>query len=113
MHNLGPDVNPFAVLPAEGKWRFRYTGHLLRTTHGADTREALVRLECALRSQAVSFVLEPGEAVVIDQHKIVHGRGALGKCQEDLNSSQSRLMWQRFVRLNRTDANQESVNLLP
>jgi hypothetical protein len=98
LKNVGVDINPFAVLADGEQWDFRYTGQLLNAAMAEDVRVAVRALDAALRSRALSVHLAGGEAVVIDQHRIVHGRLALGFDQREIPPEERRLVWQRFGR---------------
>jgi alpha-ketoglutarate-dependent taurine dioxygenase len=99
LHNIGMDINPFAVAPSEGQWRLRYTGQLLRTELPDHALSALRELEAALRSQLSTLRLEAGEAILLDQRRVLHGRAPLGNGQDGLHPSRRRQLWQRFARV--------------
>ncbi|MEN3536102.1 TauD/TfdA family dioxygenase [Microbispora sp. ZYX-F-249] len=99
LHNVGRDINPFAVIADHGRWRFRYTGRLLSNEAiSAEERAALRALDRALRHAATRLCLTAGQALVLDQHRIAHSRLPLGKEQHRVPPNRRRLLWQRFAR---------------
>jgi Taurine catabolism dioxygenase TauD, TfdA family len=100
LHNIGGNINPFAVYSPGATWHFRYTGQLLHSTRDTDLLDAVRELDRELRARLTKFVLEAGDVLIIDQHRMVHGRGPLGPAQENLGESRRRLLWQRFIRVN-------------
>ena len=95
---IGEDINPFAVLDRTGYFRYRYTGALVHSSllHPAD--EAVFAVDQWLRSCAVRVRLQRGDLLVLNQHAVVHGRGALGPRQADLSEDQRRHLRHSFVR---------------
>lgn len=94
--NVGQDVNPFAVYGTDG-WIFRYTGQLLHSCTGEEL-EAVRHLNDLLIDSTVCLELRAGDAILLDQRRVVHGRSALGMGQEQVPPSRRRLLWQRFAR---------------
>ncbi|MBM9621883.1 TauD/TfdA family dioxygenase [Streptomyces zhihengii] len=94
--NVGRDVNPFAVLDPQGG-AFRYTGQLLGSCAGEEY-EAIRFLDGLLRDSTVRLTLREGQAILLDQRRVVHGRGTLGTGQESIPQPLRRLLWQRFAR---------------
>lgn len=96
--NVGDDVNPFRVIDDRAYWSFRYSGKLVAADPDPATVEALECVTRALQQARLTVVLEPGDAIVLDQHRWVHGKTALGDGQEKLDSANRRLLLQSFYR---------------
>jgi hypothetical protein len=98
LKNIGEDINPFAILASDSTWQFRYTGQLLASPLADNLRNAVQALDAALRAEMITVSLGAGDAVIIDQRKMVHGRLPLGLGQEAIEEDRRRLLWQRFGR---------------
>ncbi len=96
--NVGGDINPFAVISDTQPWRVRYTDQLLHSSLDDDASAAVRALHDALQSQIIELPLYAGEALIIDQHRMLHGRLALGDGQDKISPDNRRLIWQRFGR---------------
>lgn len=98
LHNIGEDINPFAVIADDEYWAFRFTEQLLLANLDSLDLDAITALHEALRAQMITIPVLRGEGILIDQHKILHGRLALGSNQELVPEDHRRLIWQRFGR---------------
>jgi hypothetical protein len=96
--NVGEDINPFAVISQGQTWQVRYTDQLLHSTLDDDANSALRALHEALQSQVIALPLHAAEAIIVDQHRMLHGRQALGDGQAQIPADNRRLIWQRFGR---------------
>ncbi len=97
---VGKDENPFAVLDDNADWPFRYTGNLIRSASDARSRDALAALGLALAGSSQSIHLRHGQALVVDNRRMAHARGALGPRQELIQRSNRRLLYQAFIKVN-------------
>lgn len=96
LHGVGADINPFPVLAAGKDWHVRYTGKLADRADEPRVREALSAFEALLEPRELR--LAAGQALLIDQHRALHGRCPLGPGQETIPAAEQRLLWQRFGR---------------
>ncbi|MGO1048693.1 TauD/TfdA family dioxygenase [Crossiella sp. CA198] len=94
--NIGVDVNPFAVLDHDPHWPFRYTHHLRHPE--SEVQAALDHLATELAVHRILLPLRAGQAVLIDQHRWVHGKTPLGPGQRELPPERRRLLAQIFGR---------------
>ena len=97
LDGVGVDVNPFSVL-AEGKWGFRFTERLLEAESDPRVRAVLVKVSRSLGEGVQTARLTAGSLLVLDQHRVVHGRAPLGKGQGELKPGERRLGLQSFIR---------------
>jgi hypothetical protein len=98
LENVGRDINPFAVWNPEDTVRLRWTGKLLESTHEPAAAMALARLDNALRRDEIEVTLRPGQLLVVNQRRAVHGRRALGRGQERVSADRRRLLMHGFAR---------------
>jgi hypothetical protein len=99
LNHVGEDINPFAVWAPHAPYPLRWTGKLLHSTKAAAARGALSRLAQALDERSTEIALHPGQLLIVNQRRAVHGRRALVAGQEDLTSDQRRLLMHAFGRL--------------
>jgi Taurine catabolism dioxygenase TauD, TfdA family len=92
LRGVGKDFNPFPVIAPDSFWKYRFTGNLIHAAPDSQALAALQKASNILDSRAVNFVLEQGELLVMNQHRVVHGRGALGKGQENISTNKRRLL---------------------
>lgn len=98
LNGIGQDVNPFPVLAPGMHWQYRYTASLLNQTRDARADDALHKVQDQLETRSVALPLSRGDLLILDQHRMTHGRGALGQGQEDIPDAERRLLLQSFVR---------------
>lgn len=98
LSNIGSDANPFSVFPNVEKQFFRYTTNLTQNVWDAELLEALEQLNLKLRQRAITFILEAGELLIVDQRQVLHGRKPVGMGQETLAPSQRRLVLHSFIK---------------
>jgi hypothetical protein len=96
--NIGTDLNPFAVLEEGARFPLRYTGKLLRSTDDAAALAALRTLADRVAEATVRVPVGPGEMLVLDQRRVLHGRAALGGDQRDVEPERRRLLLHGFGR---------------
>lgn len=104
LSNIGRDINPFRVFSFGSKWEFRYTSHLLKSDITEETRIALNELEERLQKRVVRFLLKENQLLLINQHKVLHGRDPLGKNQNIVPPEKQRLLFHSFIRSNNYNA---------
>lgn len=99
LDEVGGDVNPFAVWNPHARHPLRWTGKLLYSKPPGQEREALKRLRRALAEQTVEIRMLPGQMLVVDQRRAVHGRRALMPEAQNLSENERRLLMHGFVRV--------------
>ncbi|MEU0039817.1 TauD/TfdA family dioxygenase [Streptomyces sp. NPDC006333] len=101
LFGVGEEYSPFPILdgsdPGEGFVRF--TAKMLdrselSRTHAESARELAEELA---RGQ-VSFTLQPGDYLIVNQRRFLHGREALHSGQETIPAADRRLLLQLFLR---------------
>jgi hypothetical protein len=98
LNGVGHDVNPFPVFAPETRWAYRYTEKLIDSAPNDKARIALQAVSNILLSRGVSFTLSYGDLLILDQHRVVHGRQALGHGQHQVPENERRLLLQSFIR---------------
>jgi len=73
-----PRVEPILTRTADGSWRFRYWIRILEYAESgdlsADQRAAFTEFDAALKSTAFDVALQTGDLIVLDNHRVAHGR---------------------------------------
>jgi len=98
LDNIGADINPFAVLSPDSPYAYRYTSQLLKQQLPLDVNAALRRLQTELERRKLTFRLSPGQALIIDQHRYVHGKLPLGDRQLTIPPDSRRMLLHGFFR---------------
>lgn len=101
LSDVGLECNPFAVLddePADSGF-VRFTGKMLADpglgeAHAGAARELIGELV----GGQVSFILQRGDLLIVNQHRCMHGREPLGANQEGIPPAARRLLFQVFLR---------------
>jgi len=101
LSDVGVECNPFAVLdddPADSGF-VRFTGKMLADpglgeAHAGAARELIGELV----GGQVSFMLQRGDLLIVNQHRYMHGREPLGANQESVPPAARRLLLQVFLR---------------
>ncbi|MEV7616200.1 TauD/TfdA family dioxygenase [Streptomyces sp. NPDC089799] len=99
--DVGAEYKPFPVLDGEAADAgfVRFTAKMLgREQLGQEHARAAEELAEQLVWGQVSFTLQAGDFLVIDQHRCVHGREALGDGQETVPEEERRMLLQLFLR---------------
>jgi hypothetical protein len=99
LDEVGDDANPFAVLDPAGRFPLRWTGKLIDSTPAGPERDALQRLGRALGQDEVEISLTPGQMLIIDQRRAVHGRRALAPEAARTPATERRLLMHGFARV--------------
>ncbi|MFG2416675.1 TauD/TfdA family dioxygenase [Streptomyces goshikiensis] len=101
LHGVGEEYKPFPILdgsdPGEGFVRF--TAKMLERSqlsqgHADAARELAEEL---VRGQ-VAFMLQPGDYLIVNQRRFLHGREALNSGQDAVPVAERRLLLQLFLR---------------
>lgn len=106
LHGVGEEYRPFPILdgsdPGEGFVRF--TAKMLeRSQLGQAHADAAREFAEELVRGQVSFMLQPGDYLIVNQRRFLHGRKALHSGQETVPAADRRLLLQLFLRA-RADA---------
>ncbi|MFC4016281.1 TauD/TfdA family dioxygenase [Nonomuraea purpurea] len=101
LHGVGEEYKPFPILdgsdPGEGFVRF--TAKMLeRSELGQAHADAARELAEELVRGQVSFMLQPGDYLIVNQRRFLHGREALRSGQETVPVADRRLLLQMFLR---------------
>ncbi len=107
LHGVGEEYKPFPILdgsdPGEGFVRF--TAKMLeRSQLGQAHADAARELAEELVRGQVSFMLQPGDYLIVNQRRFLHGREALASGQHDVEPERRRLLLQLFLRDRGTDS---------
>ncbi|MFC0843518.1 TauD/TfdA family dioxygenase [Streptomyces noboritoensis] len=101
LFGVGEEYKPFPILDgsAPGEGFVRFTAKMLqrselRQAHADAARELAEEL---VRGQ-VSFMLQPGDYLIVNQRRFLHGREALRSGQETVPVADRRLLLQLFLR---------------
>lgn len=101
LSDVGEEYAPFTVLDGapDDAGFVRFTAKMLAGP-GLDEAHASAARELAghLVAGQVSFMLERGDVLVVDQHRFLHGREPLGAGQEAVPPAARRLLLQLFLR---------------
>ncbi|GHI40548.1 TauD/TfdA family dioxygenase [Streptomyces violascens] len=100
LFGVGEEYKPFPILdgsPGEGFVRF--TAKMLeRSPLGRAHADAAKKLAEELVRGQVSFMLQPGDYLIVNQRRFLHGREALHRGQETVLVADRRLLLQLFLR---------------
>ncbi|MFE5854116.1 TauD/TfdA family dioxygenase [Streptomyces sp. NPDC056500] len=101
LSDVGEEYKPFPVLDGEstGSGFVRFTAKML-TESALDEAHTYAARELADQMVAgqVSFTLQRGDLLIVNQHRWVHGREALADSQHDIEPERRRLLLQLFLR---------------
>lgn len=101
LSDVGEEYSPFPVLDSEPEHSgyVRFSAKMLAEP-ALDEAHAQAAKELAdqLVDGQVSFTLQRGDFLIVNQHRWVHGREPLGKDQQDLAPDNRRLLLQLFLR---------------
>lgn len=101
LFDVGEEYKPFPILdgsePGEGFVRF--TAKMLeRSELGQAHADAAREFAEELVRGQVSFMLQPGDYLIVNQRRFLHGREALRSGQETIPAAGRRLLLQLFLR---------------
>ncbi|MCF6475159.1 TauD/TfdA family dioxygenase [Nonomuraea sp. MG754425] len=101
LHGVGEEYKPFPILDGsdpDGEF-VRFTAKMLvRSELGQAHAEAARELAEELVRGQVSFMLRPGDYLIVNQRRFFHGREALHSGQETIPVADRRLLLQMFLR---------------
>lgn len=101
LSDVGEEYSPFPVLDSEpaGVGFVRFTAKMLNES-GLDEAHASAARELAARlvEGQVSFMLQRGDVLIVNQHRFLHGRDPLSAGQETVPRADRRLLLQLFLR---------------
>ncbi|MDH6141973.1 hypothetical protein P3T35_003994 [Kitasatospora sp. GP30] len=101
LSDVGTEYRPFPVLdhkPADLGF-VRFTAKMLTESGlAAEHAQAARELADELIAGQVSFTLQRGDVLIVNQHRCVHGREALAAGQYDVAPENRRLLLQLFLR---------------
>ncbi|MGA6171354.1 TauD/TfdA family dioxygenase [Streptomyces sp. NPDC012600] len=101
LSDVGEKYTPFPVLDGQPEDRgfVRFTAKMLAES-GLDEEHAYAARELARQMVAgqVSYTLQRGDLLILDQHRWVHGRLPLGDGQHRVTPGNRRLLLQLFLR---------------
>jgi hypothetical protein len=100
LFGVGEEYKPFPILDGSDPGGFvRFTAKMLeRSELGQAHAEAARELAEELVQGQVSFMLQPGDYLIVNQRRFLHGREALHSGQETVPASDRRLLLQLFLR---------------
>ncbi|MER5696139.1 TauD/TfdA family dioxygenase [Streptomyces mirabilis] len=101
LHGVGEEYKPFPILdgsdPGEGFVRF--TAKMLKRSElGQAHADAARELAEELVRGQISFMLQPGDYLIVNQRRFLHGREALHSGQATVPVADRRLLLQLFLR---------------
>jgi hypothetical protein len=101
LSGVGEECAPFAVLDGhpDDAGFVRFTAKML-TEPGLDAPHASAARELSdqLTGGQLSFTLQRGDLLIVNQHRFLHGREPLGAGQEAVPAARRRLLLQLFLR---------------
>ncbi|MGA4867139.1 TauD/TfdA family dioxygenase [Streptomyces lavendulocolor] len=101
LHGVGQEYKPFPILDGSnpGEEFVRFTAKMLERSQlgQAHANTAKELAEELVRGQ-VSFMLQPGDYLIVNQRRFLHGREALHSGQETVPVADRRLLLQLFLR---------------
>ncbi|MFD7555518.1 TauD/TfdA family dioxygenase [Streptomyces sp. NPDC059835] len=100
LHGVGEEYKPFPVLDGDlGEGFVRFTAKMLqRSELGREHADAARALAEELVRGQVSFMLQTGDYLIVNQRRFLHGREALQNGQENVPAPDRRLLLQLFLR---------------
>ncbi|MEV8601827.1 TauD/TfdA family dioxygenase [Streptomyces griseoviridis] len=106
LFGVGEEYKPFPILNGSepGGGFVRFTAKMLeRSQLGQAHADAARELEAELVRGQVSFMLQPGDYLIVNQRRFLHGREALHDGQDTVPVSDRRLLLQLFLRAGADD----------
>ncbi|MGA4960423.1 TauD/TfdA family dioxygenase [Streptomyces lavendulocolor] len=107
LHGVGEEYKPFPILDGSnpGDGFVRFTAKMLeRSQLGQAHANAVKELAEELVRGQVSFMLQPGDYLIVNQRRFLHGREALHSGQETVPVADRRLLLQLFLRAPANDS---------
>lgn len=102
MEGVGSELNPFPVLPPKKQShpRVRFTAKMLPSMADSKEKDALSRLNELMTLQQRELMLDTGDMLLVNQHRLSHGRTALGVDQGRIQSGSRRQLMQTYIHAN-------------
>ncbi|MGW6603108.1 TauD/TfdA family dioxygenase [Streptomyces sp. NPDC055036] len=101
LHGVGEEYKPFPILDSTDpdKGFVRFTAKMLKRSELGEAHAAAARelAEELVRGQ-ISFMLQPGDYLIVNQRRFLHGREALHSGQDTVPVADRRLLLQLFLR---------------
>lgn len=97
--NIGNDINPFAVINENNGIKYRFTGNLLNSELSENAFKAIQNFSKEIQKRKITFLLKKGQLLIINQHKVLHGKEALGLNQENIPEKNRRLLMHSFLKI--------------
>lgn len=97
LQHVGDCLAQFAILPSDGSGWVRWSGRLLEKPYPAAVADALIATDAKLSSATRRVLLSPGQTLVIDQRRWLHGRDALGPSQDSILENSRRMLVQCYI----------------
>jgi hypothetical protein len=99
MSGVGVELNPFPVLQRTLRppWLVRFTAKMIASMDEGPTKDALCALDRFLIEEQESFLLRPGQLLILNQRIVAHGRLPLGPGQDEMPQSETRYLRQTYV----------------
>ncbi|MFD0420733.1 TauD/TfdA family dioxygenase [Streptomyces parvus] len=107
LHGVGEEYMPFPILDGSdaGQGFVRFTAKMLeRSVLSRSHARAAGELAAELVRGQVSFMLKPGDYLIVNQRRFLHGREALHDGQKCVPTPDRRLLLQLFLRAGPTTA---------
>ncbi|MFE4048957.1 TauD/TfdA family dioxygenase [Streptomyces sp. YIM B13518] len=101
LFGVGEEYKPFPILDGSdlGEGFVRFTAKMLaKSDLGKAHADAARELAEELVRGQVSFMLQPGDYLIVNQRRFLHGREALCRGQETVPAGDRRLLLQLFLR---------------
>ncbi|MFE2270730.1 TauD/TfdA family dioxygenase [Streptomyces lavendulae] len=100
LYGVGEEYKPFPILDGDpGEGFVRFTAKMLeRSELGRGHADAAGALAEELVKGQVSFTLQTGDYLIVNQRRFLHGREALQSGQENVPAAHRRLLLQLFLR---------------
>lgn len=97
---VGNSVIPYSIISDNSYLKYRITGQELKhfSKNNKIIESAIQDLYLELENRKITFALKSGQLLVINQHKMVHGKDKLGDHQENIDPENRRLLMHGFIR---------------
>ncbi|MFD8351721.1 TauD/TfdA family dioxygenase [Streptomyces coelicoflavus] len=106
LFGVGEEYKPFPILDGSdpGTGFVRFTAKMLaKSDLGEAHADAARELAEELVRGQISFMLQPGDYLIVNQRRFLHGREALRRGQETVPAADRRLLLQLFLRTSAGD----------
>lgn len=98
LQHVGHGLERFAVIERRAqRGPVRFTAKMLADMSLGTQRDALEALDRQLTATQARFLLRPGELLIVDNHRMAHGREALGYPQTEVAPDVRRALHQTYL----------------